>query len=92
MEISTSDIPFAFKTLTTKKLSSYAFFRVPFMTALFYEVILEIFFFFFFELLQITHLRLELFSPFHLPLGKHFLDENKYKKLGFEIFTKMDEH
>ena len=78
MEISTSDIPFAFKILTTKKLSSYAFFRVPFMTALFYEVILEVFFFFF-ELLQITHLRLELFSPFHLPLGKHFLDENKHK-------------
>ena len=47
MEISTSDIPFAFKILTTKKLSSYAFFRVPFMTALFYEVILEVFFFFF---------------------------------------------
>ena len=72
MEISTSDIPFAFKILTTKKLSSYAFFRVPFMTALFYEVILEVFF-------LITHLRLELFSPFHLPLGKHFLDENKHK-------------
>ena len=74
MEISTLDIPLAFKILTTKKLSSYAFFRVPFMTALFYEVILEGFFFF-----LITHLRLELFSPFHLPLGKHFLDENKHK-------------
>ena len=41
MEISTSDLPFVvFKILTTKKLSSYAFFIFPFMTAMFYEVIL----------------------------------------------------
>ena len=30
----------AFKILTTKKLSSIAFFRLPFMTAMFYEIIL----------------------------------------------------
>jgi len=40
MEISTSDLPFTFKILTTKKISFYAFFRLPFMTAMFYEVIL----------------------------------------------------
>ena len=48
MEISTSDLSFAFKILRTKitykknqqKLSSQAFFRKPFMTAMFYEIIL----------------------------------------------------
>ena len=40
MEISTSNLPFACKILKTKKLSSEAFFKVPFMTAMFNEVIL----------------------------------------------------
>ena len=40
MEISTSDLPFAFKIFSTKKISFYAFFRLPSMTAMFYEIIL----------------------------------------------------
>ena len=40
MEISTSDLPFTFKILKSKKISFYAFFKLPSMTAMFYEIIL----------------------------------------------------